>query len=222
MTTIVPAIIPKKFSDIVFDVERIKDVVEKVQIDICDGVFVKNTTWPYVGDTGEWPELVSEIIGLPFWEEIDYEFHLMVEHPEAVVRDYINAGASSLVVQVETVTNMKEISDICKASSVNLVVSLKPSTPVATLAQYEGLFDSIQCMGSNALGRHGVNLDETVYEKIRELKKIYSGIPLAIDIGVTNETAPLLVDAGVDVLVAGSAIFESDDVGEEIELLRNS
>ena len=222
MITIIPAIIPKKFSDIVFDVERVKDIVEKIQIDICDGVFVKNTTWPYVGDTGEWSELVSQIKGLPFWEEIDYEFHLMVENPEAVVRDYINAGVSSLVVQVETVTNMKEISDLCKASAVSLIVSLKPSTPVTMLTQHEGLFDGIQCMGSNALGRHGVHIDESVYEKIRELKKIYSDIPLAIDTGVTNETAPWLVDAGVDSLVVGSAIFESDNIGEEIELLRNS
>src|ERR1700735_3900520 len=101
---VVPAIIPKDFTELGEEVSKVKEYVSLVQVDVADGIYVHTKTWPYINDTGEYANLVEEMIGLPEWEDIDYEMHLMVEHPETVVEDWIKAGANSIIVPIETVT----------------------------------------------------------------------------------------------------------------------
>lgn len=221
MAEVIPAIIPEQFSQIQEEVSKVKELVTKVQVDIGDGLFSKNKTWPYRNDAGEFTQLLNEEIGLPFWEDIDYEFHLMIENPEKVIGDYIHIGVSSLVVHVEKVTDMKSVSELCRGAGVNLVLAILPSTDNAMLEQYEGLYDGIQCMGSDRIGHHGETLNDMVYDKIRTLREKYPDMPIAIDIGVDEHTAEDLVSAGVSVLVSGSAIFESDHIGKTIEWMRN-
>src|SRR5574337_1281408 len=103
MVEIIPAVIPEKFSDIEHEVQKVKDLVKLVQIDIDDGRFVEAKSWPYVGDTGEFEKLIKEEIGLPFWEDVDYEFHLMIENPEQSLENWIRLGASGIIVQVESI-----------------------------------------------------------------------------------------------------------------------
>ncbi|KKW10400.1 MAG: hypothetical protein UY50_C0035G0012, partial [Parcubacteria group bacterium GW2011_GWA2_49_9] len=75
---IVPAIIPKDFSDIAEKLELVKGTAHSVQIDIADGKFAPNKTWPYIGDHGEMTGILREEEGLPFWKDFDFEFDLMV------------------------------------------------------------------------------------------------------------------------------------------------
>jgi ribulose-phosphate 3-epimerase len=199
----------------------VKDFVDCVQVDISDGLFTKFRTWPYIGDTGEMEQLRIQEIGLPFWEDIDYEFHLMVTEPETVVGDWILAGASSIVVHLEAVNDMEAISKMCKASEVSLGLALKPSTDSALIKQYAEVIDCIQCMGSNDLGHHDAVLDESTFARIEKLRELYPNKDIAIDIGVTELTAPQFVDAGVTKLISGGAIFESGDRKEVIEYFRS-
>jgi ribulose-phosphate 3-epimerase len=76
-------------------------------------------------------------------------------------------------------------------------------------------------MGNDTLGHHGVELDEKVLERIKILREKYPDLPIAIDIGVDQETAPALVEAGVTKLVSGSAIFNTDDIIDTVERFRN-
>ena len=225
MTQIVPAIIPKYFKQLEEEVNKVKEYASLVQVDITDGVFTKHKTWPYVGDTGEFAKLVGEELGLPSWEDVDYEMHLMIEHPETVVEDWIKAGASSIVVQIETVEDtaehMEAIIEMCKASEVLIGLAIKPSTQTGRLAPYGDRIDFIQCMGSDDLGHHGVELDQTIYERLKELRKIYPDMTLAVDIGVNEDTAEELVKAGATKLVAGHAVFENGNVEEAIQGLEN-
>ena len=76
-------------------------------------------------------------------------------------------------------------------------------------------------MGNDKIGYHGVELDEKVYEKIKILREKYSDLPIAVDIGVNETTAPLLIQAGATKLVIGSAIFNTDDIIGTVERFRN-
>jgi ribulose-phosphate 3-epimerase len=221
MTIVVPAIIAKNFKQLEEKVSLVKDFVDCVQVDITDGKFTRHATWPYVGDAQEYAQLVQEEIGLPFWEEVDYEFHLMVEKPEATVSEWIKSGASRIIVQLESTTEMQAIIDMCKASSVEVGIALKPSTDISFLDPFISEIDCIQCMGNDVLGAHGSPLDISVLEKIKTLRATYPEMPIAIDIGVHEDTAHDLVDAGVDILVAGSAIFDAEHIEQAIQNLRD-
>ena len=80
--------------------------------------------------------MVQEEMGLPFWEDVDYEFHLMIEKPEETVLDWIKLGASRIIVQLESTTEMRAIIDMCKAASVEVGIALKPSTDHELLAPF--------------------------------------------------------------------------------------
>lgn len=216
MIEVIPAIIIKNYKQLEDKVSLVKDFVDVVQVDIADGKFVHNTTWPYVGDEGELLSLVSEEQGLPFWEDVDYEFHLMIEDPEAHIEEWIKVGASRIIVQYESVTKMQEIIDQCKGAQVEIGIAIKPGTDVSVLESYVSQIDCIQCMGNNELGRHGAVLDVSVLEKIKMLKEKYSDMPIAIDIGVHEDTREALVSAGADVLVVGSAIFDAENIEQAI------
>lgn len=216
MTTVVPAIIVKNFRQLEDKIAQVKDYCDFVQVDITDGKFTHNLTWPYVGDEGEYAALVSEERGLPFWDEVDYEFHLMIEKPEETVGQWIKIGASRIIVQYEAVTDMQGIIDQCKGAQVQMGIALKPSTDVSVLEAYIDQIDCIQCMGNEELGRHGSPLDISVLEKITILREKYPDMSIAIDIGVHQDTVKDLVDAGVDILVAGSAIFDAENIEQVI------
>lgn len=220
MTEVIPAIIVKNYKQLEDRIIQVKDYCSFVQVDITDGKFTHNLTWPYVGDNGEYVQLATEEIGLPFWEEVDYEFHLMIEKPEETVGDWIKIGASRIIVQIESTEKMQEIIDQCKAASVEVGIALKPSTDSERLAPFIEQIDCIQCMGNNELGRHGAPLDQDVLKKIKTLRETYPDMRIAIDIGVHTDTASSLIDAGVDTLVAGSAIFDTENIAEAIEDLR--
>lgn len=222
MTQVIPAIITKNFKHLEDKIVLVKDYCDFVQVDITDGKFTFNMTWPYTGDQGEFAALLSEEKGLPFWDEVDYEFHLMIEKPEEVVDQWIKIGASRIIVQYEAVTDMQHIIDQCKVAQVQIGIALKPSTDIGVLDEYIEHIDCIQCMGNEELGRHGSPLDLSVLEKIKTLREKYPEMNIAIDIGVHPDTASSLVDAGVDTLVAGSAIFDVENIAEAIENLREA
>lgn len=221
MAEVIPAIIPENFSHLHDEVEKVKNFVQLVQIDIADGQFVKNRTWPYVGDAGEFEKMLKEEMGLPFWEDVDYEFHLMIENAEQSLENWIKIGASGIVAQVEVVKDMEMISELCKANEVALGLSIKPRTNISEIVKHIDKIDFIQCMGSNDLGHHGAYLDETVFEKIKNLRQLYPNIPIAIDIGVNKETAAHFIEAGATKLISGSAIFDDGNIYDNIKFFQN-
>ena len=220
MTTILPAIIPESFNHLHDEVAKVKDFVSCVQVDIGDGQFIKNKTWPYRGDMGEFEGLLREDMGLPFWEDIDYEFHLMIEQPEKTIQNWITVGASSIVVQIEATTQMEAIIEMCHSAEVSLCIAIKPSTDTATIAPYVDRIECIQCMGSDNLGHHNEQLNESVYEKIRFFRETYPEMQIAVDIGVNHNTAQMLVASGATKLISGGAIFQAVNIAESIDFFQ--
>jgi ribulose-phosphate 3-epimerase len=205
---IVPAIIPKNFQSLEEEVSKIKELASLVQVDVCDGVFTKNKTWPFIGDFGEFDKLAKEEIGLPFFDDIDYEFHLMIDKPELSVEKWIALGASSIVFHIEATENSDDIIQILRSREVSVGIAIKPSTPNEKIEKFIPKIDFIQIMGSDKIGAHGESLQDSAIEKIKYFKNNFPDSVIAIDIGVNEETIRELEDAGASKFVSGSSFLK--------------
>ncbi|MFA6000288.1 MAG: hypothetical protein WC783_04940 [Candidatus Paceibacterota bacterium] len=220
MSEIIPAILPKHYEDLKNKISLVRNFVPVVQIDICDGVFVPSRTWPYESSSTDpyFNRILNEEEGLPFWEDIDFELDLMVVDAVENFDLYNKLGAKRLIFHIEAIKDLESFRDFLEGIDpymrevVEIGVAINPSTALEKLYTLVPQIDFIQCMGNDKLGFHGVELEEKVYDRIKVLRKKYFDLPIAVDIGVNRETAPLLIDAGADKLVIGSAIFNSSDI----------
>lgn len=218
MATIIPAILPTSFVDLDEKVLRISRLVSSVQVDIVDGVFAPGKTWPFVNDHGDFKKLLSEVEGLPAWENISYEIDMMVADPLKIFDDWVSVGASTIIIHRESVDDATLDALITRGNEkdISLGIALKPSTPLSMIESYLDRVPRIQCMGNDQIGRQGTPLDPSVFEKIKAIRDMAGAVTISVDIGVNRDTAPKLISAGATILVSGSAIFESDSPGDAI------
>ena len=230
MIDIIPAVLEKDYESMKNKISLIRGVAPVVQIDLCDGIFVSTKTWPF--STGGFQDtkflrIINEEEGMPFWQDIEFEFDLMVADAIENFAIYTKLGPKRIIFHIESVGNLDEFKDFLEGmdvytrDTIEIGIALKPSTPNEKIFSLVNYIDFIQCMGNDKIGEQGMELDEKVYEKIKELREKYPDLPIAVDIGVNENTAPLLVEAGVTKLVAGSMIFKSDDIREVINYLEN-
>jgi ribulose-phosphate 3-epimerase len=221
MIDVVPTILPRSFDDVSEHAARIHGLVPRMQIDIANASYAPTRTWPYLNDD-HLSALVSQDEGLPFWEDVSYEVDMLIRKPEEALDNWIAAGVIGAVIHIESTEAHQAIYDKIRDADMELGWGIKPSTPneiLFALLEAHGLPGFVQCMGSDDIGRSGVELDPAVYEKIRAIRARYPELPLAIDIGVNLETAPLLVAAGATKLVAGTVIFQAPDIAEIVDEL---
>jgi ribulose-phosphate 3-epimerase len=214
---IIPAVIPKKFSDIEEKAEIVKDFLSTIQIDICDGGFVRNRTWPFENDYGEFVQIKNEERGLPFWEDLDYEIHLMTRTPEDEVMDWARAGAFRIFVHLEPARD--SILGILNewGNVVEIGIAINMNTSVKDLTPYFERVNSIQLMSIDHIGFQGEKFDENVFEKVKELRKLGFHKRISIDGGVDLDNVKILKDLGVDAVVVGSKIWENESPQSSIE-----
>ncbi len=222
MFKVVPSIIPRNKQEIEDQIALVAPFADIVQVDICDGIFASPKTWPYNGaDVGFFEELKREETGWPKWEIVDIEAHLMVQNPETVCEDWIKTGVTSIVAHIEATQNFQKVVDICHELNVEIWIAIKPSTDVALLAPFAKQINGIQVMGSDNIGSHGVELENSAVEKIKLLRQMYPESIIAVDIGVNLETKDELVEAGATKLISGSAILDAENPQEVFEELSN-
>lgn len=227
MVEIIPAILPQSFTELREKMAEVEGLVTNVQIDVCDGIFVPAKTWPYQngGDDPDFDSLMSEAESFPFWQEIDFEADLMVANPELVWRKWLEAGAKRLIFHIESTKNIHALlktvnSEIPGHDSflhVEIGIAINISTPNEKLNDVMNDVDFVQFMGINRIGFQGEAFDEQVLEKISDLREKFPNATISVDGGVNLENAPLLLDAGVDRLAVGSAIFGSEDPATELQ-----
>lgn len=225
---IIPAIIPESFEHLKSELSLVKDAVPLVQIDITDGIFAPTKTWPFDATQGKpviadkyFKKIADQEEGMPFWKDLNFEMDLMIQNPEETIDKWMNIGASALVIHIESTNEIEKIIQKIKDMNIEVGVSLNPSTSNDRLNSILDRVNFVQFMGSDKIGYHGVELDERVYKKIKDLRNKNTQIPIAIDIGVNGETIPQLVEAGATKLISGSTILNSDNIKEKIEELRN-
>lgn len=232
---IIPAIIPESFEHLRAQLSLVRGVCPLVQIDIVDGVFAPTITWPFDSTQGKpfnfahdrsfidehFKKIIEQKEGIPFWQDFNFEIDLMIQNPEKTIDDWLGIGAISLIIHIESTNEIKKIIDKIKNANIAVGVSLNPSTPNEKIYPLIKKINFVQFMGNDKIGYHGVELDKRVYQKIKNLKNKYPELPISIDIGVSHETIPLLIEAGANKLISGSAIFNADNIEETFDELKN-
>ena len=213
MAEIIPAIMPQDYDDLLEKVNLFVEVVPFVQLDIMDGKFVPERTWPYPLERDpHFGMIVDQEEGMPRWEDIDFEIDLMVENPEFMVPKWVMAGARRVIVHVESMKDFETIRSAVPDGLIELGLAINTTTPLSVVEPYVDRVDFVQCMGITNIGYQGQAFDERVLGKLRVFRETFPSIVLSVDGGVSLDIAPKLIEAGANRLVSGSAIWQSDDI----------
>ena len=189
--------------------------VDAIQVDVMDGRFVPDITFG--------PGVVRALRRLV---SVPLDVHLMIVEPERHLAAFAEAGADRLIVHQETCPQFHRVLKGIRELKVEVGVSINPETPVSVLEENLGLADLIQIMTVNP-GRGGQPFIHSQLDKIRRLRHTLQeeqlDIPIAVDGGIDATTAPLAVEAGATVLIAGSSVYnDTASVAENVTALRGS
>ena len=145
---VIPAIIPEDFENLEFQLRKVRGKAKRVQIDLTDGIYTPNTSWPY-SDQDHFKKIVSQDEGMPFWEDFDFDFDLMISNPENEYQKLIDAGASSLIFHLESLKGDKVafIKKVKEENMINVAVAIKTTTPNSELEPFLDIVDFVQFMG---------------------------------------------------------------------------
>jgi ribulose-phosphate 3-epimerase len=218
---IIPAIIAQNWHELEEKINMFKGISEMVHLDVMNGTFTKQTSWPYKKQDNYFEEIQKEERGMPCWEDVDFEVHLMIKNPEDVIQEWLVAGAKRILIHPESTNNLADIIEQFKdLVEIGLVISL--DTDFESLKEYFSSIDTIQCMSISHIGAHGEPFNPNVLKKIEEIKKLFPEIVISVDGGINLQNIDEVLNAGADRCVVGSAIFESDNYVETIHNLSNS
>lgn len=208
---IIPAINSKTFADVKGKIERVNKLTRWVHIDVADGTFTKNTLWHTPADLREYRRAHEP---LPF-----VEAHLMINHPEKAVHDWIDAGAKRIITHVETIADFLFLKRACDNAKVFLMLSVAPNIPVTALDPY---FDSVVSFQVLAVppGFPGQLFQESSYDKIAYIRGKCRHCDLEVDGGVKPGIAKKCREAGANLFAVASGIFDNKNISDAIHELR--
>lgn len=214
MTMVSPSLLSADFANLQRDLEMLNDSqCDWFHLDVMDGVFVPNISFGFP---------VMEAMAKYAKKPLDV--HLMIVQPEKFVKEVKKLGAQVMNVHYEACTHLHRVIQQIKAEGMMAGVTLNPHTPVSVLEEIAPELDLVMLMSVNP-GFGGQKFITSAVEKTKKLRELLdrtgSKALIEIDGGVNRETGRLLVDAGADVLVAGSAVFNAPSPQEEIIALKS-
>ena len=209
MIKLAPSILSADFARLLEDVKKVEEAgCEYLHIDVMDGHFVPNIT---LG-----PNIVKSLR-----KDVNMVFdaHLMIENPDMYIKDFAEAGCDIIVVHQEACKHLHRTIQNIKSYNIKAGVALNPATPIEAIKHVLKDVDMVLIMTVNP-GFGGQSFIDSMIDKIRELKAIVVEQNLNIDIQVDGGIKPSnvadVVKAGANVIVAGSAIFNSSDIKETV------
>ncbi|MEH7481841.1 ribulose-phosphate 3-epimerase [Neobacillus drentensis] len=213
MVKIAPSILSADFSKLGEEIIAVeKGGADYIHVDVMDGHFVPNITiGPLI------VEAIRPITKLPL------DVHLMIENPDQYIEAFAKAGADFITVHVEACRHLHRTVQNIKSFGIKAGVVLNPATPVESIQHIIGDIDMVLLMSVNP-GFGGQKFIPEVLPKIKKVKEMaeQKGLEIEIEIdgGVNSETAKLCMEAGANVLVAGSAIYNEEDYAKAISQIR--
>jgi len=213
MVKIAPSILSANFSDLLSDIKKVEEAgVDYLHIDIMDGHFVPNISFG--------PLVLNSISGKT---DLIKDVHLMIENPDFYIEEFVKAGADIIVVHKEACPHIHRTIQNIKSFGVKAGVSINPGTSLHEIEEIIEYVDMVLIMSVNH-GFGGQSFIESSIDKIKRLKKIIDekglNVDIEIDGGVKLDNVKSIVDAGANVIVAGSAIFKTEDYKLTVEKFR--
>ncbi len=204
---IAPSILSADFGRLNEEIASVEPFSDIISVDVMDGHFVPNIT-----------------VGMPVLRciqtKLPIECHLMIEHPEKYIEEFVKAGASIVSVHFEAMgENTAAVLTRIRELGAKASLALKPATAVSEIEQYLPLMDAAVVMSVEP-GFGGQEFLPSAVEKVRRLRELKPELDIIVDGGINAETAKLVKDAGANVLVAGSYIFKAADRAAAIASLR--
>lgn len=227
MIEVTPAILVENFSELNEKLAKFVNVTKMVQIDMCDGKFVPSISWP-MGKNDQYSieAILNEEDGIPFWDHLDFEFDLMVLNAHKQFDFFARLGARRIVFHLEaeeeeSFKDFLESMDPYFKDNIDIGIAINTTTDIARLDPFINHIDFVQTMGIEHIGYQGEPFDERVLKQIKELRNKYKELQISLDGSVNENTAPLLIEAGVNRLVIGSALLRSFDIRETVKEFEN-
>lgn len=205
MLILSPSVLSADFGHLAEEIKKVDNAgCGYIHLDVMDGTFVPNISFG--------PAVIKSIRGIT---DKVFDVHLMVEEPIRYLEDYKNCGSDILTVHVEACKHLHRTVHAIKDLGMKAGVAINPATPVSMLDNIIEDIDMAVIMSVDP-GFGGQKFIPSSVEKLREIKKIINDRKLNIDIeidgGVTLDNVNEVIDAGADVIVAGSAVFKGDSV----------
>jgi ribulose-phosphate 3-epimerase len=212
-TLIAPSILSADFGYLADEVKRIEEGGgDWVHLDIMDGVFVPNLTFG--------PAMISS---LRRHSRLPFDTHLMIVQPEKYISKFADAGSDIITIHYEASIHVHRMLSQIRKIGKKAGISIVPSTPAAILSEVLPDLDLILVMTVDP-GFGGQQLIPQTLNKVTQLAEMRErggyGYLIEVDGGINRETCKMAIEAGADVLVAGSAVFDSEDIGREINALK--
>ncbi|WP_042356287.1 ribulose-phosphate 3-epimerase [Bacillus rubiinfantis] len=213
MIKIAPSILSADFSRLGEEIKAVEKAgADYIHVDVMDGHFVPNIT---IG-----PLIVNAIRPVT---KLPLDVHLMIENPDQYIEAFAKAGADFITVHVEACRHLHRTIQSIKSFGIKAGAVLNPATPVHAIQHVIGDLDMVLLMSVNP-GFGGQKFIPEVLPKIKQVKQLIEekglDIEIEIDGGVNPETAKQCSEAGANVLVAGSAIYNQEDYAKAISLIR--
>ncbi|MBN2087122.1 ribulose-phosphate 3-epimerase [Candidatus Peregrinibacteria bacterium] len=205
---IAPSILGADYGRLNESLKELESFSDWFHVDVMDGNFVKNLT-------------IGACVVAGIKTKLPLDCHLMINNPHLYIEDFAKAGASSITIHAEASRHLPEDITKIKELGCRAGVSISPDTSVDAIAKVLPMVDMVLIMSVRP-GFGGQSFMPEVLEKVKWLREHFPDLDIEIDGGINDKTAPLAIEAGANILVAGSYILKNENPEEAANKLRNA